>query len=66
LKRITNSRQTPAILLAALLFLTLSNCAIRERAKHDQPIAQIQAGESWQTIQSGPTERRYLLNVPAT
>lgn len=65
MRRITNRHKILAIIIGSLLSLAISNCAIKESAGPDKALAQIQAGESWQTIQSGQTERRYLLYVPA-
>jgi len=63
--KITIRRNILAIIIVSLLFLSLSNCAIKEAAKPDEPIAQIQAGESWHTIDSDQKKRRYLLYIPA-
>ena len=65
MRRITNRHKILAMIIVSLLSVAVSNCAIKEPTGPDKSIVQIQAGESWQTIQSGQTERRYLLYVPA-
>jgi len=64
MESITYKRQILPFIVLLLLFVTVSNCAIKESVKPDNPITQIQKSDSWQTIQSGQTERRYLLYVP--
>jgi len=64
--KITNRRKILAIIIVSLLFLPVSNCAIREPEKPDKPISQIQVGESWHTIDSDQKMRRYLLYMPAS
>ena len=65
MRRITNRSNLFAIIIVSLLCITVSSCAIEKATEPDKSITQIQAGESWQTIKSGPTDRRYLLYVPA-
>jgi polyhydroxybutyrate depolymerase len=61
----TTVRSRLFILISFSLFcLLFVGCAAREQAVPERSYNGISVGESWQTIQSGQDERKYLLYVP--
>ena len=63
---IQKRRQILSIAIFSLLFLAVLNCTIKEPAIRDKTISQIQAKENLQILQSGQTERQYLLYIPTS
>lgn len=64
MRKITNRRKILAAIFVALLPFFLTNCAVREPAKSEKPIARIQSADRWQTLQVDQKKRWYLLYVP--
>jgi poly(3-hydroxybutyrate) depolymerase len=61
----TTVRSRLFILISFSLFcLLFVGCAAREQAVPERSYNGISVGESWQTIQSGQDERKFLLYVP--